>query len=469
PAPGHQHQHRVRLREAAEVPEIRVLAVRVMGVVAAHALRRGRQHQDGVVAGHAHELAAPARKLRDGDTGDRAHQLKLRRWRGPSTQSPCSSRVATRTNSSSSESEASSSSSSSMSWTRAPASLPRSCRASLPSSDSGGLAPAARPKAPRKPRHQSNRACARWRTPASSSASSSWNANAPSSSWATLPSRRRSSALPAGGAGREASAITRAVHSRTSAPPPASQPHRAPCSSAGVAARPSSRLAAATSWGVGSCDMSGGGLEGRQVYQSRRDGPVAGRTGSLDRRAGRCLSWLHGTHARRQRPPPRPRRADRGAGRPLPAPGRREPQPAPATGAADGRARAIAAEERAGAFPGRGDDRAAAVAGAAHVSTEPVEVRILDREYTVGVPAGERDSLQAAARLLDSRMREIRGSNRMVSLDRLAVLAALNLAHELHQAREERDARERELTRVLDTLERRLDGLLGPATEKPQD
>ncbi|TWH02461.1 MULTISPECIES: cell division protein ZapA [Pseudoxanthomonas] len=103
------------------------------------------------------------------------------------------------------------------------------------------------------------------------------------------------------------------------------------------------------------------------------------------------------------------------------------------------------------------------------MSTEPVEVRILDREYTVGVPAGERDSLQAAARLLDSRMREIRGSNRMVSLDRLAVLTALNLAHELQQAREERDARERELARVLDTLDRRLDSLLGPATDKPQD
>lgn len=103
------------------------------------------------------------------------------------------------------------------------------------------------------------------------------------------------------------------------------------------------------------------------------------------------------------------------------------------------------------------------------MSTEPVEVRILDREYTVGVPAGERDSLQAAARLLDSRMREIRGSNRMVSLDRLAVRAALNLAHELQQAREERDARERELARVLDTLDRRLDSLLGPATDKPQD
>jgi len=110
------------------------------------------------------------------------------------------------------------------------------------------------------------------------------------------------------------------------------------------------------------------------------------------------------------------------------------------------------------------------------VSTEPVEVRVLDREYTVGVAPEERDSLRAAARMLDARMREVRGSNRMVSLDRLAVLTALNLAHELQQAREERDARERELARVLDSLDhrldgldRRLDGLLGPAPERGQD
>lgn len=94
---------------------------------------------------------------------------------------------------------------------------------------------------------------------------------------------------------------------------------------------------------------------------------------------------------------------------------------------------------------------------------QPVEVRILDRDYTVGVTAAERDSLLAAARLLDARMRELRGNNRVVSLDRIAVLAALNLAHELQQAREERDARERELERTLDALHRRLDGLLGPA------
>jgi len=54
---------------------------------------------------------------------------------------------------------------------------------------------------------------------------------------------------------------------------------------------------------------------------------------------------------------------------------------------------------------------------------EPVSVHILDREYTVGVEASERSSLMAAAKLLDSKMREVRGSNRMAAVDRVAVLA----------------------------------------------
>ncbi|CBA15303.1 cell division protein ZapA [Xanthomonas albilineans] len=89
--------------------------------------------------------------------------------------------------------------------------------------------------------------------------------------------------------------------------------------------------------------------------------------------------------------------------------------------------------------------------------SEPVSVRILDREYTVGVEAGERDSLLAAARLLETKMREIRGSNRMAAVDRVAVLAALNLAHELQQLRDEHAQREHEMTRTLADLNRRLD------------
>ncbi len=91
--------------------------------------------------------------------------------------------------------------------------------------------------------------------------------------------------------------------------------------------------------------------------------------------------------------------------------------------------------------------------------SEAVNVKILDREFTVGVEASERDGLMAAAHLLDARMREIRGSNRMAAVDRIAVLAALNLAHELLQLRTQSEQRDGALTRTLGELNRRLDGL----------
>ncbi|MFK3846073.1 cell division protein ZapA [Stenotrophomonas sp. NPDC078853] len=88
---------------------------------------------------------------------------------------------------------------------------------------------------------------------------------------------------------------------------------------------------------------------------------------------------------------------------------------------------------------------------------EPVNVRLLDRDYTVGVTAEERDSLVAASRLLDAKMREIRGSNRMAAVDRVAVLAALNLAHELQQLRDENDRQAVALQQTLADMNRRLD------------
>jgi len=91
--------------------------------------------------------------------------------------------------------------------------------------------------------------------------------------------------------------------------------------------------------------------------------------------------------------------------------------------------------------------------------SEPVNVKILDREFTVGVEPDERESLMAAAHLLDARMREVRGSNRMAALDRVAVLTALNLAHELLQLKQAAEQRDVALNRTLGELNRKLDGL----------
>lgn len=92
-------------------------------------------------------------------------------------------------------------------------------------------------------------------------------------------------------------------------------------------------------------------------------------------------------------------------------------------------------------------------------ANEAVSIHILDREYTVGVEPAERDSLLAAARLLEQRMRDVRGANRMAAIDRVAVLAALNLAHELQQLRDGNAQRDRDIARMLDTLQRKLDAL----------
>jgi len=95
--------------------------------------------------------------------------------------------------------------------------------------------------------------------------------------------------------------------------------------------------------------------------------------------------------------------------------------------------------------------------------SEPVNVKILDREYTVGVEPGEREGLTAAAHLLDARMREVRGGNRMAAIDRVAVLAALNLAHELLQLRGQAETRDQALAQTLGELNRKLDGLFDAA------
>ena len=91
--------------------------------------------------------------------------------------------------------------------------------------------------------------------------------------------------------------------------------------------------------------------------------------------------------------------------------------------------------------------------------SEPVEVRILDRGFTVGVEPAERDSLMAAAAFLDARMREVRGNNRSAALDRVAVLTALNLAAELLQARKAGGSNDQALSSALGEMNRKLDGL----------
>ena len=65
--------------------------------------------------------------------------------------------------------------------------------------------------------------------------------------------------------------------------------------------------------------------------------------------------------------------------------------------------------------------------------TQPntVTVHILDKEYCIACPADERANLESAARYLDGKMREIRSGGKVIGADRIAVMAALNITHDL--------------------------------------
>jgi cell division protein ZapA len=67
--------------------------------------------------------------------------------------------------------------------------------------------------------------------------------------------------------------------------------------------------------------------------------------------------------------------------------------------------------------------------------TARVSVRILEKDYFVACPYEERSDLLDSAEYLNGKMREIRDTGKVVGMDRIAVMAALNIAHELLRSR----------------------------------
>ncbi len=86
--------------------------------------------------------------------------------------------------------------------------------------------------------------------------------------------------------------------------------------------------------------------------------------------------------------------------------------------------------------------------------TVSVDVHILDKSYRIACPEDERDELVECARMLNDKMRELRGSSRVLNNDRLAIMVALNLSHELLTLR--RHASGQELDRRMSTLADRI-------------
>ncbi len=90
-----------------------------------------------------------------------------------------------------------------------------------------------------------------------------------------------------------------------------------------------------------------------------------------------------------------------------------------------------------------------------------VSVRILDKEYQVSCRADERTALLDSAEILDTKMRDIRDSGKVVGLERIAVMAALNMANELLQANAKDKVLEDTLGNRLKLMSDQVESVLG--------
>ncbi len=80
-------------------------------------------------------------------------------------------------------------------------------------------------------------------------------------------------------------------------------------------------------------------------------------------------------------------------------------------------------------------------------------VTILDRDYRVACPAGQEAQLTNAANTLDNKMQEIRDTGKVFGIERIAVMAALNLTHELLEAKPGSENDRSTINRLRDKLD----------------
>lgn len=92
--------------------------------------------------------------------------------------------------------------------------------------------------------------------------------------------------------------------------------------------------------------------------------------------------------------------------------------------------------------------------------TKPASVTILDKEYLIACSDEERSLLNDAASLLNERMQEVKTSGKIIGSERIAVLAALNIAHEMLAYKNENEGYTSNMDGVIRRIQGKIDDVL---------
>ena len=95
-------------------------------------------------------------------------------------------------------------------------------------------------------------------------------------------------------------------------------------------------------------------------------------------------------------------------------------------------------------------------------TSKPINVTLLDKEYLIACTDEERDLLHRAIELLNVKMRDVKASGKVIGSERIAVMAALHIAHDLLQYKDRNES----YTSNVDDLIRRLQNKIDDALVK---
>lgn len=93
-------------------------------------------------------------------------------------------------------------------------------------------------------------------------------------------------------------------------------------------------------------------------------------------------------------------------------------------------------------------------------AAKPVSVTILEKEYLIACSEEERDLLNDAAFLLNDKMQEVKTSGKIIGSERVAVLAALNIAHEMLAYKKENEGYTSNVDGVVRRIQDKIDDAL---------
>ncbi len=92
-----------------------------------------------------------------------------------------------------------------------------------------------------------------------------------------------------------------------------------------------------------------------------------------------------------------------------------------------------------------------------------VNVKILGKDFQVACPEEEKHSLMTAAEHLDSNMRQIRETGKVIGHERIAIMAGLNITHELLALQNKTN--DPEIARTIDRINKKVDSALNHAKQ----